>query len=242
MPASLPPWLLAHADRPLGDLIDTTLLWPEATGADIEGLCDDARRLGLGTVCVNGQWVIPATRRLGGSTIRIATVIGFPLGASGLARKVVETRLAVADGAHEVDMVMSLGWARGGQWEEVRDEIAAVVAAAAGAPVKVILETAALGERELELAASVAVEAGAAYLKTSTGFHPAGGATPEAARRLRRVAGERAGVKASGGIRTLADALEMLRAGADRIGTSSAAAWEGVFGPRAPALAQLLGA
>lgn len=240
MPAGLPPWLRAHAERPLGDLIDSTQLRPEATAADIEVLCDDARHLGLGTVCVNGQWVIPAARRLGGSATRIATVVGFPLGASGLTQKVVETRLAVADGAHEVDMVLSLGWARSGRWEEVRDEIAAVVAAAAGAPVKVIVETAALTEREQELAASVALEAGAAFVKTSTGFHPAGGATPEAVRRLRRVVGERAGVKASGGIRTLTDALGLLRAGADRIGTSSAASWVGAFGADAPALARLL--
>jgi len=237
---TLPAWLRPHGDRTLGDLVDSTLLRPEATAEEIGRLCEDAVRLGLGTVCLNGQWVIPATRRLGGSATRVATVVGFPLGAGGLTQKVVEARLAVADGAHELDMVMSLGWARSGRWEEVRDEIIAVVAAGSGAPVKVILETAALSEREQELAARVAVEAGAAFVKTSTGFHPAGGATVEAVGRLRRVVGDGVGVKASGGIRTLQDAIAMLRAGADRIGTSSAASWAGAFGPGAPSLEQLL--
>lgn len=237
----LPPWLLAHARQPLAALVDHTLLRPETTEDDIARLCDEAVALGFGAVCVNGQWVGRAAARLRGRRTGVVAVVGFPLGACGLVAKAAETRLVVADGATEVDVVLSLGSARGGQWDEVRDELLAVVDAARGRPVKVILETAALEPRQVELAARVAIEAGARMLKTSTGFHPAGGATLEQVALLRRVAGTEVGVKASGGIRTAADAVAMLRAGADRIGASGAAGWTGVVGPEAPRLESLLG-
>lgn len=239
--ATLPPWLARLGERHgIGALVDHTLLRPEATEADIHRLCDEAVRLGLGHVCVNGQWVGIAHRRLGVAAPRVVTVVGFPLGAGGLTQKAAETRLAVADGAAEIDMVIPLGWAKGDRWDQVGDEIETVVQAAQGRPVKVILETAALSTREVTLAARTAVEAGARAVKTSTGFHPAGGATPEIVALLRQTVGPTLGVKASGGIRTAEMALAMLRAGADRIGTSSAAGWTGIIGPAAPTMAELL--
>lgn len=237
----LSPWLVPFAGRPgLAPLIDHTLLRPEATGADIERLCDEARRFGFCAVCVNGQWVGPAVERLRGSSVLVAAVVGFPLGASGLVAKAAETRLAVADGAAEVDMMIALGFAKAGDWVAVEDEIAAVVEAARGRVVKVILETAVLGPEEIELGCQAALDAEADFVKTSTGFHPAGGATVDAVARIRRVVGERLGVKASGGIRTPEQALRLLAAGADRIGTSAAAGWGPVVGPEAPPLEVLL--
>lgn len=236
----LPRWLEAYRHEPLSALVDHTLLRPEATEEEILQLADEARRHRFGAVCVNGQWIATVARRLGGASSRVAAVVGFPLGASGLMPKAAETRLAIADGAQEIDMVMSLGHARGGRWEEVRDEVQAVVDAAGGRLVKVIVESAALSERELELGCRAAIKAGAHFVKTSTGFHPAGGATVQAVEQMRRVAGERAGVKASGGIRTIEEALRMLRAGANRIGTSSAAGWGAVVAAGAPSLQELL--
>jgi deoxyribose-phosphate aldolase len=239
--SGLPFWLAPHADSiGLGSLIDHTLLKPEATEADIVRLCDEAIRLGLGTVCVNGQWVGTAAARARNAGIGVAAVVGFPLGASGHAAKVAETRLMVSAGASEIDMVMSLGRAREGRWDLVRYEIDAVVEAAAGRAVKVILESAALTADEIERACQAALDGGAAFVKTSTGFHPAGGATVEQVRLLRHAVGSRAGVKASGGIRTAGEAVRMLLAGADRIGSSSASAWAGFVGPDVPALGELL--
>ncbi len=237
----LPPWLARLGERHgIGALVDHTLLRPEATEADIGRLCDEAIALGLGHVCVSGQWVGVAHRRLGAASPRVVTVVGFPLGASGLTQKAAETRLAVADGAAEIDMVIPLGSARADRWDQVGDEIEAVVHAAQGRAVKVILETAALTPREVTLAARTAVEAGARAVKTSTGFHPAGGATPEAVALLRQTVGPMLGVKASGGIRTAEIAIAMLRAGADRIGSSAAAGWTGIIGPDAPTIGDLL--
>ncbi len=238
---ALPPWLARLGDRHgIGALVDHTLLRPEATEEDILRLCDEAVGLGLGHVCVNGQWVGIASRRLGPAPARVVTVVGFPLGASGLTQKAAETRLAVADGAAEIDMVIPLGSAKADRWDQVGDEIEAVVQAAQGRAVKVILETAALTSREVTLAARTAVAAGARAVKTSTGFHPAGGATPEVVALLRQTVGPMLGVKASGGIRTAETAIAMLRAGADRIGASGAAGWSGIIGPDAPTLAALL--
>jgi len=239
--STLPFWLVPHAnERGIGALIDHTLLKPEATEGDIVRLCDEAIRLQLGTICVNGQWVGSAAARVRQVGIRTAAVVGFPLGANGLAAKVGETHLGILGGADEIDMVLSLGRAREGRWDLVRDEIVAVVEAAQGRVVKVILETAALSDAEVERACIASLEAGAAFVKTSTGFHPAGGATVEAVTLMRRIVGDRAGVKASGGIRTAEDALRMLKAGADRIGSSSAAGWGDAVGPGAPRFAELL--
>jgi deoxyribose-phosphate aldolase len=225
----------------VGQLIDHTLLKPEASEADILRLCDEAVELGLGAVCVNGQWVALAARRLAGTPVVTIGVVGFPLGASGRGSKAAEAGLLRADGAGEIDVVQSLGWARTGQWSLVRDELAAVVRAVPGCPVKVILETAALSASEVEPACDAARAAGAAFVKTSTGFHPSGGATPDAVAALRRAVGSSMGVKASGGVRQAADAVAMLRAGADRIGTSSAAHWGELVGINGPTVAAVLG-
>lgn len=239
--AALPPWLVPHARSPVGRLIDHTLLKPEASESDIQGLCDEAIALGLGAVCVNGQWVALAARRLAGTSVVTVGVVGFPLGASGRGSKMEEARLLRADGAGELDVVQSLGWARTGQWSLARDEMAAVVRAVPGCPVKVILETGALSASELEPACDAARSAGAAFVKTSTGFHPAGGATLDSVAALRRSVGADLGVKASGGIRTAAEAVAMLRAGADRIGTTSAVSWTELIGHKGPTVAEALG-
>jgi deoxyribose-phosphate aldolase len=161
--------------------------------------------------------------RLAGSPVRTAVVVGFPHGASSTGAKATEAYLCVEDGAQELDMVMALGRAMAGEWDAVRDDIAAVTRAAA-VPVKVIVESAVLTPFQLVAACLVAVEAGAAFVKTSTGFHPLGGAREREVRLMRRAVGDAIGVKASGGIRTAEDARRMLLAGASRIGTSSAAA------------------
>jgi deoxyribose-phosphate aldolase len=221
------PWLAPYVGlHGIGPLIDHTLLKPEATESDVHRLCDEAMALGLGAVCVNGQWVESAVGRLRATgAVRVAAVVGFPLGASGTQAKVSETHALVDNGADEIDMVIALGWVKSGEWTAVRQEIAAVVEAGAGRMVKVILETAALSADEIERGSRAALEGGARMVKSSTGFHPAGGATVEAIQQMRRVVGDRAGVKASGGIRSADDARRMLLAGADRIGSSSAASW-----------------
>lgn len=230
----LAPWLAGHAaggsEVRLGSLIDHTLLRPEATETDVDRLCDEAVALGLGAVCLNGQWVGRAAHRPFGRRVRVVAVAGFPLGAATLPVKALEARLAVLDGADEVDVMMSLGWARAGRWDEVENELGVVVEAARGRLVKVILETAALSPEEIERGCQVAMGAGAGAVKTSSGFHPAGGATVEAVRLMRRVVGERLSVKASGGIRTVDQALRLLAAGADRIGTSAAGGWLSAVG------------
>jgi len=224
--SGLPFWLARFADGAgLATLIDHTLLKPETTQADIERLTEEAISLRFGAVCVNGQWVSLAARRLRGSAVAVAAVVGFPLGAGGLSAKVGETRAVLAEGAGEIDVVMSLGWAKAGQWDRVREEIEQVVEVAGGRLVKVILEAAALTPPEIERACREAVAGGAGMVKTSTGFHPDGGATVGAVRLMRSAVGDRAGVKASGGIRTPEEARRMLQAGADRIGTSAAAGW-----------------
>lgn len=222
---ALPHWLELHADRPLVSLIDHTLLRADATAADITRLCDEGVQLGVATVCVNGQWVAWARRQTRGQ-IGVAAVTGFPLGASGPPAKAAETLMAVRDGAVEIDVVQSLGWAKAGEWALLEGELRAVVEAAGSAAVKVILESAALTPDQIDRSCEAAVTAAAAYVKTSTGFHANGGATIEAVARMRRVVGERCGVKASGGIRTAEDAIAMLRAGANRIGASAAAGWD----------------
>lgn len=237
---SLPPWLLPFADGPVGALIDHTLLRPEAGEREVLALCDEALALALGTVCVNGQWVGLAARRLLGSGIRVAGVVGFPLGASGRESKVAEAKALVAAGATELDVVQSIALARTGQWSVVREELEAVVTAVPGCPVKVILETAALDPASIAPACEAARDAGAAFVKTSTGFHAAGGATQDAVRAMRSAVGLALGVKASGGVRTPDAALLMLRAGADRIGTSAAGSWSTLVGPGGPTVAAAL--
>lgn len=207
----------------LAACIDHTLLAPDATEAAIETLCAEAVAHGFKAVCVN-PWHLPrAVARLRGELPLAITVCGFPLGASHSAAKAREAALAVEQGAAEVDMVLNLGALKSGRADLARDDVAGVVRACAGAPVKVILETCLLDDAQKELACRLAVEAGAAFVKTSTGFS-VGGATLADVALMRRVVGPNFGVKASGGIRTLDACASMLRAGADRIGTSSGAA------------------
>lgn len=219
------PWLRAlGGGAELARLIDHTLLKPEATGADVGRLADEGRGFGVAAVCVNGVWTRLVSGRLAGCGVATAAVVGFPLGAMSPKAKAGETALAVADGAGEIDMVISLGHALAGEWEAALADVRAVVEAADGCGVKVILETAALTPESIVKAALIAVDGGARFVKTSTGFHPAGGASVEAVELMRRAVGLALGVKASGGVRTADAARRMLAAGADRLGTSSTAA------------------
>ena len=202
-------------------LIDHTLLKAEATHDDVQSLCDEAREHGFAAVCVNPVWVPVCREQLRGLQTKVATVVAFPLGAAEPDAKAYETTVAVAEGADELDMVAAIGHIKSGDWVHVARDISAVVDAAGGRPVKVILETAILTDAEVAKASVIARDAGAAYVKTSTGFHAAGGATAHAVSLIRRAVGDAIGVKASGGIRDCDAALRMLGAGATRIGTSS---------------------
>lgn len=239
---SFPAWLPAEAEDWAGvaRTIDLTLLTAEAEPAQVRRLCGQALMLGTAAVCVNGAHVVAAARQLHGSRIRVAATVGFPLGAVTSAVKRAEARIAVEDGATELDMVMAIGLAKVGEWTAVEEDIAGVVEAARGHAVKVIVETAALTRDEVLRACRAAQVAGARYVKTSTGFHPAGGATPEAVALLREAVGLGMGVKASGGIRTCEQVVALLKAGADRIGTSSVEGLSGCLGREAPRLGVVL--
>jgi deoxyribose-phosphate aldolase len=206
----------------LAGLIDHTVLAPEATSAQALAACDEALVHGFAAVCVRAAFAAEVRRRLQGSAVRTAVVIDFPAGEGTTAARVAEATAAVAAGAQELDLVIALPLVRAARWAEVHQDLLAVIRAA-GLPVKVILETAALDRDQVVAAAAVARAAGAAFVKTSTGFGP-GGATPEAVALLRLVVGAEVGVKASGGVRTTAQALAMVRAGASRIGSSSSVA------------------
>lgn len=208
--------------RELAARIDHTLLKPEATAEDMRRLCEEGLRYGFAGVCVNSSFVGSVSELLRGSVVLPIAVVGFPLGACSTASKVFEARQAVRDGAREIDLVIAWGALRGKQYRYVLDEIHEVVEATRPFPVKAILETAALTPDEKIIAAALACSGGAAFVKTSTGFGP-GGATIEDVALLRRIVGNRAGVKASGGIRGYESALQMLRAGASRIGSSEGA-------------------
>lgn len=212
-------------DARVASLIDHTLLRPDATRDMIHQLCTEALQYGFAAVCIHGYWVRTAARLLQGSPVRVCTVAGFPLGAMAPEAKRAETEIAVGDGAQEIDMVLNIGALKSGELDAVRQDIEGVVqaAAAGGARVKVILECALLSDAEKRTASLLAKQAGAAFVKTSTGFGT-GGATPEDVRLLREVVGPELGVKASGGIRTLEDVRRMVEAGANRIGTSSGVA------------------
>lgn len=205
-------------------LVDHTLLAPTATAADIEKLCAEAVEHDFCSVCVNPTWVALAKEKLAGSDVKVCTVIGFPLGANTSQIKALETEQAITNGADEIDMVMNIGFAKMGDWHAVAQDMAAVVQAASGkALVKVILETCLLTDDEIRHACQVAVQAGADFVKTSTGFSK-GGATVEAVRLMRETVGENIGVKASGGVRSQADLENMVMAGANRIGASAGVA------------------
>ncbi len=203
-------------------LIDHTLLKPEATRGDILRVCREARDFGFASVCINPCWVPVAASELAGSPVKVCTVAGFPLGASTAVIKRAEAEEALAGGAQEVDMVINVGALRGGEYEVVHGEIRAVAEAChrKGAIVKTILETALLDDRQKAVACVLAKMAGADFVKTSTGFGPAG-ATAEDVALMRLVVGPEMGVKAAGGIRTLEDLRRMVAAGATRIGASA---------------------
>lgn len=204
-------------------LIDHTLLKPEATHDQIEKLCNEAKQYGFASVCVNPTWVSYAAELLQGASSVVCTVIGFPLGATTSAVKAFETKNAIENGASEIDMVINIGALKEGNYDLVRDDIKAVVEAANGTLVKVIIETCLLTDEEKVKACELAVEAGADFVKTSTGFST-GGATKEDIALMRKTVGENVGVKASGGVRSLEDMKAMIENGANRIGASSGVA------------------
>lgn len=203
--------------------IDHTLLKPTATAEQIRELCAEARVNHFASVCVNPKWVPLAAKELNSSDVFVCTVIGFPLGANPTDIKVEETKWALKNGAQEVDMVIDLGSMKGGDYKAVEEDIRAVVKAAGKATVKVIIETCFLSNDEKRIACEAAMKAGAHFVKTSTGFGT-GGATVEDVKLMRKTVGDTMKVKASGGVRSYHDAIAMLDAGADRIGTSSGVA------------------
>jgi deoxyribose-phosphate aldolase len=238
---TVPPWLVAyHQARGIASLVDYTILRPDATWTDVARVCDEGAAAQVIAVCVNGAWVRRCAERLNGTPVRVAAVVGFPLGAGAASAKAAEAATAVSDGAVELDMVMPVGAAKAAEWGAVADDVAAVVAAAGNALVKVILETSLLTPAEIAEASLAARRGGAAFVKSSTGFHATGGATVEAVSAMRRAVGPRFGVKASGGIRTAEAAMAMLLAGANRLGASSLAGFGALIGPGAPLLGQLL--
>jgi len=208
----------------LARLIDHSVLKPEATADEIVAGAQVVRTWNAGYYCVQPCWVPLAASSVAGTQALVISVVGFPHGCDLPEVKARATELAIADGAREIDTVMHFGALRSGDTVAAAADIAAVVRAAQGIPVKVILETAALSDAQKRLACRLAVDAGAAFVKTSTGFHPSGGATAADVRLMREAVGPNVGVKASGGIRTLADAQAMLAAGANRIGASATAA------------------
>lgn len=200
-------------------LIDHTVLAPDTGPSQIDRACDEAQEHGFFAVCVAPTWVRRAVSQLAGSRAVVASVVGFPHGNTLSAVKAFETQQVVAAGAAEVDMVLNVGLLKAGQERLVAADVAAVLERAGGRPVKVILETALLTDAEKERACVIAVDAGAAFVKTSTGFSSAGASVSDVAR-MRRIVGPDLGVKASGGIRTLAQALALLEVGANRLGCS----------------------
>ncbi len=206
----------------LARYIDHTLLKPDATEEQIRKLCREAIEHHFASVCVNPSYVALAARELEGTDIDVTSVVGFPLGATLTAVKEFETGAVIRDGAREIDMVINVGALKSGQDDLVREDIARVVGVAhgAGALVKVIIEAALLTDDEKVRACLLAKDAGADYVKTSTGFGP-GGATIEDVRLMRETVGPGMGVKAAGGIRSAEKALAMIEAGATRIGASS---------------------
>lgn len=214
---------MALSPQDLASYIDHTILKPAATVRDLDALCDEAIEFGFYGVCVNPSMVEHAALRLEGESPVPLSVVGFPLGATLPQAKAYETALAVELGAREIDMVLSLGPFKAGEYSVVKNDIISVVNAADGYPVKVILETALLNSDEIVDACKLCVDSGAVFVKTSTGFGP-GGATVDAVKLMRETVGSDIGVKASGGISSYTDALRMIEAGANRIGASASVA------------------
>lgn len=200
--------------------IDHTLLKPEATQAQISQHCQQAKDFGFWSVCVHPIWVPLCRKFLAGTSVQVCTVVGFPFGSESAFSKASCARWALENGAHEIDMVQTIGFAKSGMWTELAHDIKSVVEVSRGHIVKVILETHLLNEEEKAKCCQIAIESGAGYVKTSTGFS-GGGATVEDVTLLKNICRDRAKVKASGGIRDLATIERLLQSGADRIGTSS---------------------
>jgi deoxyribose-phosphate aldolase len=209
-------------DLTLAKMIDHTLLKPDATQEQIAQLCFEARKHGFASVCINPTWVELCAKLLEGSSVKVCTVIGFPLGATSQEVKAFETQVALDHGATEIDMVINVGALKARDLELVAKDIRGVVtvAHARGAIVKVIIEAILLTDEEKTIACLLSKEAGADYVKTSTGF-ASGGATVHDVALMRRVVGPDMGVKAAGGVRTYEDAENMIKAGASRIGASA---------------------
>lgn len=200
--------------------IDHTLLAMDATEAQIEKLCDEAKRYQFYSVCVNSGYVPLAASLLSGSSVKVCSVVGFPLGAMLTSAKAFETKAAIEVGAQEIDMVINVGWLKSGKWQAVEQDIEAVHQACQNVPLKVILETCLLTKDEIVQVSSICKKLGVAFVKTSTGFSKSG-ANEEDVKLMRKTVGEQMGVKASGGIRDRNAAETMIRAGATRLGTSA---------------------
>ncbi|MDQ0062302.1 deoxyribose-phosphate aldolase [Paenibacillus harenae] len=213
-----------YTSEQVASMIDHTLLKADATKTEVIQLCMEAKEYQFATVCVNAGWVSLAASELAGSGVGITTVVGFPLGATSTASKAFEAKQAIEDGATEVDMVLNIGLLKSGDNDGVKSDVEGVVAACKGkAKLKVILETGLLTDVEKVTACELCKQAGADFVKTSTGFGK-GGATAEDIALMRRTVGPDMGVKASGGVRDLETALQMFAAGATRIGASSSIA------------------
>jgi deoxyribose-phosphate aldolase len=200
--------------------IDHTLLRPDATQRDIENICREARDFGFHSVCINPSFVKGAKEVLKDSKVQLTTVIGFPLGATLTDVKVYEAMNAALPGADELDIVINIGALKSGDWNIVRKDLSDVIMATRGLIHKAIIETCYLDEDEKKKAVMIALEAGAGFIKTSTGFGPKG-AELDDVRLIKSLVGDRAGIKAAGGIRTLKHVVDFIEAGATRIGTSS---------------------
>ncbi len=201
-------------------VIDHTLLRPDAVEDDVLRLCEEAQRYGFYSVCINPVFVSRAREFLGGSTVRVCAVVGFPTGAVLTGVKVYEAIETVLSGADELDIVMNIGMAKMGRWDDLKREIESIVMASSKVVHKIILETGCLQDEEIKKVSRVAAEAGAEFIKTSTGFGPRG-ATVRDIELMREAVSGRVAIKASGGIKTLDQVVSFLQAGADRIGTSS---------------------
>lgn len=209
--------------KQLAQMIDHTLLKPEATVADVIALCAEAAELGTYSVCVSPTFVATAVANVSNG-VKVATVCGFPSGKHESSVKAAEAKLAVQQGADEVDMVIDLGRAIMGDWDYIQSDVAAVRAVTTGKVLKVILETAALTNDQIEQACLRCKAAGADFVKTATGFHPAGGADVRAIKVMHDTVGGALGIKASGGIKTAEFAQELIAAGATRLGLSGSRA------------------
>ena len=207
--------------KQLASIIDHTNLRAYATQVDIAELCDEAVTHGFAAVTVNPAWTSYCAKRLAGKPVRVNAVVGFPLGANSAHVKLEETREALRNGAHELDVVINIGALKSGFPDFVEKEIAAVVRAAAGKPVKVILETSYLSDEEKVAVCQMSVRVGAAFVKTSTGYGNAG-ATVADVQLMRSAVKNKIGIKAAGGVRSYRDAAALIQAGATRIGTSAA--------------------